>query len=237
MYFNLGVRYLTLTHNDNVPWADSATDSVVLGGLNDFGREVVAEMNRLGMLVDLSHVSPDTMRDSLAVTESPVIFSHSSARAICDHVRNVPDDVLAKLPVNGGVCMVTFVPYFISEDCREFDERVTVEMVHRGENVRDWHTRLRAIARYAESHTRPQATVAQVADHIEHVREVAGIEHIGIGGDYDGCDAMPVGLEDVTGYPALIAELIDRNWSPEDLAALTGENVLRVLGDAHRKVG
>jgi membrane dipeptidase len=237
MYFNLGVRYLTLTHNDNVPWADSATDSVVLGGLNDFGREVVAEMNRLGMLVDLSHVSPDTMRDSLAVTESPVIFSHSSARAICDHVRNVPDDVLATLPVNGGVCMVTFVPYFISEDCREFDERVTVEMVHRGENVRDWHTRLRAIARYAESHARPQATVAQVADHIEHVREVAGVEHIGIGGDYDGCDAMPVGLEDVTGYPALIAELIDRNWSPEDLAALTGENVLRVLGDAHRKVG
>jgi membrane dipeptidase len=236
MLFALGVRYLTLTHNENVPWADSATDASVLGGLNDFGREVVAEMNRLGMLVDLSHVSTDTMRDALAVTQSPVIFSHSSARAICDHARNVPDDVLAQLPANGGVCMVTFVPYFVSEDCRAYDELVTIEMVHRGENVRDWHTRMRAIARYAEDHPRPQATVAQVADHIEHVREVAGVDHVGIGGDYDGCDVLPVGLEDVSGYPALIAELIERKWSPEDLTGLTCENALRVLADAHRTV-
>jgi membrane dipeptidase len=228
------VRYLTLTHNDNVPWADSATDAEVLGGLNDFGREVVAELNRLGMLVDLSHVSANTMRDALAVTESPVIFSHSSARALCDHVRNVPDDVLRRLPANGGVCMVTFVPYFISEDCRAYDELVTVEMVHRGENVRDWPTRVRAIARYAEDHPRAVATVAQVADHIEHVRDVAGVEHVGIGGDYDGCDALPVGLEDVSRYPALIAELIDRQWSSKELAALTGENALRVLADAER---
>jgi membrane dipeptidase len=236
MLFALGVRYLSLTHNVNVPWADSATDAEVLGGLNDFGREVVAEMNRLGMLVDLSHVSANTMRDALAVTQSPVIFSHSSALAVCDHVRNVPDDVLAELPVNGGVCMVTFVPYFVSEDCRAYDEEVTVEMVHRSENVRDWHTRLRAIARYAETHPRPQATTAQVADHIDHVREVAGVDHVGIGGDYDGCDVLPDGLADVTGYPNLIAELLDRNWSESEIAALTGENVLRVLADAQHNV-
>lgn len=139
----LGVRYLTLTHNDNVPWADSATDVAVLGGLNDFGREVVAELNRLGMLVDLSHVSPDTMRDALAVTKSPVVFSHSSARAVCDSPRNVPDDVLRTLSGNGGVCMVTFVPYFVSEDCRAFGEQVSAEMLGRGENLRDWDARMR----------------------------------------------------------------------------------------------
>jgi membrane dipeptidase len=232
----LGVKYLTLTHNDNVPWADSATDEPVLGGLNDFGREVVAELNRLGMLVDLSHVSPDTMRDALAVTGSPVIFSHSSARAVCDHVRNVPDDVLSTLAGNGGVCMVTFVPYFVSEQCRAFEAEVSAQMVERGENTRDWQARMAATARYdASGRPRPEATVAQVADHIEHVREVAGIAHVGLGGDYDGCDRLPVGLEDVTGYPALIAELLDRNWSEADLAALTGQNLLRVLADAHPK--
>jgi len=232
--FRLGVRYLTLTHNDNVPWADSATDVRAIGGLNDFGRAVVAELNTLGMLVDLSHVSVETMRDALSVTTSPVIFSHSSARAVCDHVRNVPDEILAELPVNGGVCMVTFVPYFVSEDCRAFDERVTAEMLIREENVRNWHVRSDAIARYAQTHARPVATVAQVADHIEHIREVAGIEHVGIGGDYDGCDALPEGLEDVSRYPTLIAELLDRGWSEADVAALTGENVLRVLADAVR---
>ena len=235
MLHSLGVRYLTLTHNDNVDWADSATDVEVLGGINDFGRLVIAELNRLGMLVDLSHTSPDTMRDALAVTGSPVIFSHSSARAICDHVRNVPDDVLGQLAVNGGVCMLTFVPYYISEECRAFDEEVSIEMLHRNENVRDWYARVRAFARYAETHSRPVATVAQVADHIEHVREVAGLDHVGIGGDYDGCDVFPAGLEDVSGYPRLIDELLSRRWSESELAALTGENILRVLADAQRR--
>jgi membrane dipeptidase len=229
----LGVRYLTLTHNNNVPWADSATDEPVLGGLNDFGRTVVAELNRLGMLVDLSHVSPDTMRDALAVSASPVVFSHSSARSVCDSPRNVPDEVLATLAGNGGVCMVTFVPSFVSEDCREFVEQVKADMLARDEDVRDWSLQMAATARYAAAHPRPKATVQQVADHVEHVRAVAGLEHVGIGGDYDGCDELPVGLEDVTGYPALIAELIDRGWSEPELAALTGENVLRVMADAH----
>ena len=232
--FCLGVRYLTLTHNDNVPWADSATDEPVLGGLNDFGREVVAELNRLGMLVDLSHVSPDTMRDALAVSRSPVIFSHSSARAICDNPRNVPDDVLAALAGNGGVCMVTFVPYFVNEADRLFLEQVKVDMLGRGEDPRDWHQQLAAIARSSAAGQRPLATVAQVADHVEHIREVAGLDHVGLGGDYDGCDALPLGLEDVTGYPRLIAELVERGWSDSELAALAGGNVLRVLADAGR---
>jgi membrane dipeptidase len=229
----LGVKYLTLTHNENVPWADSATDEPVLGGLSDFGREVVTELNRLGMLVDLSHVSADTMRDALAVSSSPVIFSHSSARAVCDHVRNVPDDVLSTLSGNGGVCMVTFVPYFVSEDCRAYEAEVTAQMVQRGENIQDWQARMAAIARYAaEGNPRPVATVSQVADHVEHVREVAGVDHVGLGGDYDGCDQLPAGLEDVSGYPVLIAELQERGWSEAELAYLTGENLLRVLADA-----
>jgi membrane dipeptidase len=234
MLHALGVQYLTLTHNENVPWADSATDVEVLGGLNDFGRRVVAEMNALGMLVDLSHVSAKTMRDALSMAESPVIFSHSSARAICDHVRNVPDDVLADLALNGGICMATFVPYFVSEQCREFDAAVGAEMAERGEDARDWTARMTAMTRYAQSHVRPKATAGQVADHVEHIRAVAGIEHVGLGGDYDGCDELPVGLEDVSGYPVLIAELIDRSWSDTDIAALTGGNLLRVLADAHR---
>jgi membrane dipeptidase len=233
----LGVRYLTLTHNDNVPWADSATDVEAVGGLTDFGREVVAEMNRLGMLVDLSHVAPSTMRDALAVSSAPVIFSHSSARALVDHVRNVPDEVLGRLRTNGGVCMVTFVPEFVSPACYEWDQQVVLAMAARGEDARDWSAHLAAAARHAKTDRPPVATVTQVADHIEHVREVAGIQHIGIGGDFDGCEPMPAGLEDVSTYPALIEELIDRRWSEDDLAVLTRGNVLRVLRDAEQVAG
>ena len=233
----LGVRYLTLTHNDNVPWADSATDTEVLGGLSGFGREVVYEMNRLGMLVDLSHVSANTMRDALATSRAPVIFSHSSTRAICRHVRNAPDDVLATLAGNGGVCMVTFVPSFVSEECRTWEAEVKEDMAARGENVRDWDALMAATARRAAVEPRPTATVAQVADHVEHVRDVAGVDHVGLGGDYDGCDALPVGLEDVSGYPALLAELLDRDWSDAELAALTSGNILRALADAEHAAG
>ncbi len=232
MFHTLGVRYLTLTHNENVPWADSATDTPALGGLNDFGRDVVREMNALGMLVDLSHVSADTMRDALAASNAPVIFSHSSARALCDHPRNVPDDVLEALRSNGGVCMVTFVPQFICEECRAWDAEVLAGMRARGEDFRDWSAHMAATAVRAVAMPMPVATLGQVADHIEHVRTVAGVEHVGIGGDYDGCSALPEGLADVSCYPALIAELIDRGWSDAELAALTRRNVVRALADA-----
>jgi membrane dipeptidase len=230
--YRLGVRYLTLTHNDNVPWADSATDVPVVGGLNDFGRDVVRQMNSLGMLVDVSHVAPTTMRDALAVSRAPVMFSHSSARGLVDHVRNVPDDVLGLLATNGGVCMVTCVPAFVSADCHDWDTAVLELMQAEGENHRDWTAHMAAANRYARRHPAPVATMAQVADHIEHVRTVAGIEHVGIGGDFDGCDTMPVDLCDVSMYPALIAELIGRGWSEPELAALTRGNVLRTLRDA-----
>ncbi len=228
----LGVRYLTLTHNVNVPWADAATDRPRLGGLSDFGRLVVREINRLGMLVDLSHVAVGTMRDALETTSAPVIFSHSSARALCDHVRNVPDEVLTALRTNGGVCMVTFVPYFISEECRAWDQEVVEDMRARGDNPLDWTAYTAAVQARAARRPPPVATVAQVADHIDHVREVAGVEHVGLGSDFDGCDPMPVGLEDVSCFPALIAELIDRGWADDEIAALTRRNIIRVLSDA-----
>ncbi len=230
--YALGVRYLTLTHNDNVPWADSATDREVHGGLTEFGRDVVREMNALGMLVDLSHVSPATMRDALDTSAAPVIFSHSSARSVCDHVRNVPDDVLATLAGNGGVCMVAFVPAFVSPQCRDWDLAVLDQMAERGDDRRDWGAHLRAAAEYERDHPRPDATVAQVADHVERVRAVAGVDHVGLGGDYDGCDRLPVGLEDVSGYPRLLVELVERGWSDAEVAAVTSGNIRRVLADA-----
>jgi membrane dipeptidase len=237
MLHALGVRYLTLTHNDNTPWADSATDQPVHGGLTPFGREVVREMNRTGMLVDLSHVSADTMRDALATTQAPVIFSHSSARAICSSPRNVPDDVLQTLAGNNGVCMAVFTPAFVSQAC--WDWRVAVDEAARAEGIEP--TDLGAFVpfsqAYALRHPRPKARLDQVVTHIEHLREVAGVDHIGIGGDYDGVPHLPVGLEDVSGYPRLFAELADRGWSDEDMVKLAGGNVLRVLGEAEVVAG
>ena len=230
--YGLGVRYMTLTHNSNVGWADSATDTPDAGGLTDFGRAVVREMQRIGMLVDLSHVAPSTMRDALDVAGAPVIFSHSSARALCDHPRNVPDDVLARLAVNGGVCMVTFVPAFVSPECGAWQAGLLAELDRRGLDRRDMSAWDAVAPEWEAAHPVPEATLTQVADHIDHVRAVAGIDHIGIGGDYDGSAAMPTGLSDVSGYPALFAELLTRGWTEPDCAALAGGNLLRVLRDA-----
>jgi membrane dipeptidase len=232
MLYGLGVRYLTLTHNANVPWADAATDEPAAGGLTAFGREVVREMQWLGMLVDLSHVSPATMRDALDCAEAPVIFSHSSARALCDHPRNVPDEILARLPGSGGVCMVTFVPSFISPECQAWENELTAEIEGRGMEPWDFGVRARIGPGWASGHPRPRATLAQVANHLEHVRELAGIDHVGIGSDFDGTDQVPDGLSDVSCYPALIAELLGRGWSEEDCARLAGGNILRVMREA-----
>jgi membrane dipeptidase len=193
-FYDMGARYMTLTHNGTLDWADAANDEHRHGGLTPFGMEVVREMNRLGMLVDLSHTSPETMNDALDVSEAPVIWSHADAKALHDVPRNVPDDVLRRLPENGGVVMVTFVPSFLTD--------------------------------------RDQATVADVADHIEHIVQVAGVDHVGIGSDFDGITETPVGLEDVSTFPKVFAELSHRGWSEEDLAKLAGENVLRVMREA-----
>jgi membrane dipeptidase len=227
----LGVRYMTLTHNDNVPWADSATDEPVVNGLTTFGREVVREMNRIGMLVDLSHVAATTMRDALDCSEAPVIFSHSSCRAVADSPRNVPDDVLRRLPDNGGVCMITFVPSFVSPEVVEWDRRLKAAMAEAGRKHADLEQR-QAFVDTWDGPPRPKADLADVVAHVEHAREVAGVDHIGIGGDYDGVTELPAGLEDVSGYPNLFAALLDRGWTEEDCAKLAGENVLRVLAEA-----
>jgi membrane dipeptidase len=231
-YYALGARYMTLTHNVTLDWADAALDTARHGGLTSFGREVVREMNRLGMLVDLSHVSPGVMSNALDVSEAPVIFSHSSARALVDHPRNVPDSILARLPRNGGVVMVTFVPAFVSQDVADWekqdeDQRKAIESA-----VSDSLERSRRIDQWEAAHPRPNATLPQVADHIEHVRKVAGIDHVGIGSDFDGVDFTTVGLEDTSKFPALFAELIRRGWSDADLKKLAGQNLLRVLRQA-----
>ncbi|MFD5552280.1 dipeptidase [Streptomyces sp. NPDC127068] len=230
--YALGVRYMTLTHNDNVPWADSATDVPAAGGLTEFGREVVREMNRLGMLVDLSHVAATTMRDALDTSVAPVIFSHSSARAVCDHPRNVPDDVLERLPANGGVAMVTFVPKFVLPAAVAWtaaaDENLRAHGFHHLDTSPE---AMRAHRAFEAERPRPVARVADVADHLDHMREVAGVDHLGIGGDYDGTAFTPDGLSDVSGYPNLIAELRLRRWSRADLAKLTWSNSVRVLAD------
>lgn len=237
VYYDLGARYMTLTHNVTLDWADAATDTRRHGGLTGFGEDVVREMNRLGMLVDLSHVSPATMHDALDVTEAPVIFSHSSARALTDHVRNVPDDVLARMADNGGLVMVTIVPSFVSEPLRRWgvhQDSLRDELEAAGasdDEVRE------AIEAFRLANPRPDATIADVADHIEHVRDVAGIDHVGIGADYDGIGSTPVGLEDASTYPMLIAELLRRGWSEADLAKLTNENAFRVLRAAEAVAG
>jgi membrane dipeptidase len=206
-FFEMGARYMTLTHSANIDWADAGTDEPEHGGLTEFGREVIREMNRLGMLVDLSHTSPGTMNDVLDIAEAPVIFSHSSTRALVDHPRNVPDEVLRRLPDNGGVVMVTFVPSFINAEVKTFAELP---------------------AEQRRSMQEPRATLSDVADHIEHVRDMAGVDHVGIGGDFDGISSVPIGLVDVSTYPALFAELSRRGWSEADLRKLAGENLLRV---------
>jgi membrane dipeptidase len=232
MMYALGVRYMTLTHNANVGWADSATDEPQAGGLTGFGRDVVREMQRIGMLVDLSHVSVSTMHHALDVAQAPVIFSHSSAKTLCDSPRNVPDDVLARLAGNGGVCMVTFVPGFVSQECASWTAGLKAEAARRGLDPRHLDQLFSIKAEWEQSHPRPGSTLAQVADHIEHVREVAGVEHVGLGGDFDGTDEVTAGLEDVSTYPALFAELLRRGWTEPDCAALAGGNLLRAMHTA-----
>ena len=228
-YYELGARYLTLTHNVTLDWADAALDTARHGGLTEFGREVVREMNRLGMLVDLSHVSPATMSDVLDVAEAPVIFSHSSARGLTDHVRNVPDSILRRLPETGGVVMVTFVPAFVSQEVADWEALAAQEAKRLESEVSDTAELRRRLDEWTVAHPRPEATLSQVADHIDHVRRVAGADHVGIGSDFDGITHVPVGLEDVSTFPQLFAELIRRGWSDDDLRKLAGRNALRAM--------
>jgi membrane dipeptidase len=229
-FYDLGARYMTLTHFKNNEFADSATDDPKYHGLNDFGRTVVHEMNRLGMLVDLSHVSDDTMRDALETSRAPVIFSHSSARALDDHARNVPDDILKLTAANGGVVMVNFYSAYVSDDVRRWNADHAAEVARlKAIYIHDPDQRDAGIKAWEQAHPPPLATIAQVADHIDHIARVAGTDHVGIGGDLDGIDVAPEGLLTVSGYPLVFAELIRRGWTDQNLARLAGGNVLRVM--------
>ena len=232
-FYELGARYMTFTHFKNNEFADSATDDPKYHGITDFGRTVIHEMNRLGMLVDLSHVSDDTMRQALAASKAPVIFSHSSARALADHNRNVPDDVLRLTAQNGGVVMVNFYPPYVSDAFRKWNAEEAAEEA-RAKSLFNGRPDQReaAIDAWKTANPAPRVTVAQVADHVDHVAKVAGYDHVGIGGDLDGIEAAPEGLGTVSGYPLLFAELIRRGWSDENLAKLAGGNVLRVMRQA-----
>jgi len=228
--YRLGARYMTLTHSLNIPWADSATDTPKLDGLSPFGEQVVREMNRLGMLVDLSHTSPATMADALRITTAPVIFSHSSARGVCDVPRNVPNDILAQLKSNGGVVMVTFVPGFISTEVAAWNRAETAER-QRLETIAGTTAEAvtTALDAWRAAHPTPRATLSQVADHIDHIKKVAGVDHIGLGGDFDGITQVVQGLEDVSTYPALVAELLKRGYTDADVKKITGGNIMRVM--------
>jgi membrane dipeptidase len=232
-YYELGARYMTLTHNVTLDWADAANDVPRNNGLTAFGKEVVREMNRLGMIVDLAHTSPAVMSQALSVTEAPVIWSHAAARGITDVPRNVPDSILSRLPKNGGVVMMTFVPGFVSQTVANYGAHVTAvrdSIAKRFPNDND--AQFKAVAAWRETHPTPIATIADVADHLDHIKEIAGAAHVGIGGDFDGITETVQGLEDVSTYPTLFAELLKRGWTDTELKGLAGENVLRVLKGA-----
>ena len=229
-FHDAGARYMTLTHSTTTSWADSATDAPKWGGLSPFGEQVIREMNRLGMMVDLSHVSEETMLDAIRVSDAPVIFSHSSARAVTDHPRDVPDSVLRLMPEDGGIVMVTFVPGFISERLRIWNSEQAAEVtrltvLNQGDPdaVRD------GLTAWAAANPTPTADIDDVVAHIQHVRDVAGIDHVGLGGDFDGVDSLPEGVEGVDAYPRILAELMRRGWSEADIRKLAGENLLRTM--------
>jgi membrane dipeptidase len=230
MFARLGARYMTLTHSKNVPWADSATDTPEHGGLTAFGEDVIREMNRLGMLVDLSHVSEETMEDVLRVTRAPVIFSHSSTRALCGHPRNVPDAILKQLPRNGGVVMVSFVPQFTTPEAAAWDAALETEQARLQKiSPKDEAAVKAGIGAWMAAHPAPRVAVAQVADHIDHVRKMAGIDHVAYGSDFDGITSAPTGLEDVSMFPALTAELLRRGYTELEVKKVLGLNLLRVM--------
>ncbi len=235
MLHALGAGYMTLTHGQNVPWADSATDKAVLGGLSKFGEQVVREMNWLGMLVDLSHVSPETMEDAIRASEAPIMFSHSSARAICNVPRNVPDNILQMLPKNGGVVMITFVPGFISQEVAGHGAKSqAAQQSFRAQFPNNEAYVGAAMERWRAENPEPRATLSQVADHVDHVRKIAGIDHIGLGSDFDGITSVVQGLEDVSKYPDLTAELLKRGYTDQDVKKILGLNILRVMREAER---